>query len=143
MSAPVDVGHEFPAATFVVDPVRVEEYVIALGVAPEDGWTAAPGAPLPPGFLMYVTTYGGEPVHDALGVGFLDILFASARYEYLAPVRVGDTLTVRPAITGRTRKRGSSGDLTFWELTCEYASPAGELLVRERCGIVQKHREAP
>lgn len=134
----VDIGYEFPERSFYADPVRVAEYVIALGVEPQPGYRAEKGATLPPGFLMYVTTYGAEPVNQALGVGFTDVLFGSAHYDYPGTVRVGDTVVVRPRITGRTSKRGSSGQLTFWELTCDYLSATGELLVRERSGIVQK-----
>jgi hypothetical protein len=132
------VGHTFPDKAFVVDAVRVQEFVRALGAEPEPGYRAEKGATVPPGFLMYVTTYGAEEVNAALGVGFLDTLFASAHYEYRATVRVGDTVTVRPSVTGRTEKDGSSGRLVFWELTCDYLSGDGELLVRERTGIVQK-----
>ncbi|MFL6112328.1 MAG: hypothetical protein ACJ786_13375 [Catenulispora sp.] len=64
-------GYRFPDRTFTVDPVRVEEFVLALGVEPEAGWAPRAGAPVPLGFFMYVTTYGADAIHDVLGLDML------------------------------------------------------------------------
>jgi acyl dehydratase len=134
----VEVGHTFPEAAFVVDPGRVEEFVIAMGVEPQDGYRAVPGAPVPLGFLMYVTTYGADAVHDALGIDFLNALYGGAEIEVQRPVRVGDTLTVRPRVTGVRTKDGASGRLTFVEITCEYLDAEGELAVTERSTTIER-----
>jgi acyl dehydratase len=123
----VTVGHEFPPKSFYIDPTRVEDFVTALGVDPEPGFAPHPGAPVPPGFLMYVTTYGADAVHDAFDLPWYRALFGATRYEFLTPLRIGDTVTVRPTVTGRTVR----GELVFWELTCEYCDAGGAVAVRE------------
>ena len=54
------------------------------------------------------------------------------------PVRVGDTLSVRPQITGVTEKDGRSGRLTFVELTTEYLRDDGTVVLVERSNTVQR-----
>jgi hypothetical protein len=132
------VGHTFPERTFYVDPVRVEEFVLAVGIAPEPGYRAEPGAPVPPGFLVYVTAYGADPVHEALEFDLLRTVFAGVDEEFFAPVRIGDKLIVRPQITGVTEKQGGSGRLTFAEITTDYLLDDGTVAVRERSHVVQR-----
>lgn len=134
----VAVGHRFPGTTFYVDPVRVEEFVLALGIEPQPGYRAEVGAPVPPGFLMYVTTYGADPVHQALEFDLLRTVFAGVNEEFFVPVRIGDKLVVRPQITGIREKTGGSGRLTFAEITTDYLRDDGTLAVRERSSIVQR-----
>lgn len=132
------IGQRFPEREFYVDPVRVEEYVIALGVDPEPGYRAELGAVVPPGFFMYVTTYGAELIHDALDFDMLRTVYGGSEVEQLQPVRVGDRLTVRPQITGVTEKDGRSGHLTFVELTTEYSREDGTVAIVERSNTVQR-----
>ena len=131
------VGQRFPESQFTVSAARAEEYVIALGLDPEEGWSPVPGMPVPPGFLMYVSTYGAETVHDAIGLDFRHGVYGGMDVEYHAPVRIGDTLTVSPVISGVSTKDGKAGSLTFVELTCEYLLPGGRLAVRERSTTIQ------
>jgi acyl dehydratase len=134
----IEVGHRFPEREFVVAPARVEEYVVALGLEPEEDYRAEAGAPVPPGFVMYVTAYGAHDIHGALGLDMLRTVYGGSDTEYLAPVRVGDRLTVRPTVSGRTEKSGQQGRLLFVELTTEYVQPDGTLAVRERSTMVQR-----
>jgi hypothetical protein len=132
------VGHRFPESTFYVDPVRVEEFVLAIGVDPQPGYRAEIGAPVPPGFLVYVTTYGADPVHEVLEFDLLRTVFAGVEEEFLAPVRIGDELVVRPQVTKITEKTGGSGRLTFAEITTDYLLDDGTVAVRERSTVVQR-----
>lgn len=135
---PPEVGTRFPDKSFYVDPVRVEEYVTALGVEPEHGYQPGIGAAVPPGFFMYVTTYGADEVHAALGFDMLRTVYSGSDTEHLAPVRVGDRLVVRPRLTALHEKQGRSGRLTFAELTTEYLRQDGTVVVRERSNTVEK-----
>lgn len=132
------VGHRFPPREFTVDAVRVEEYVLALGVDPEPGYRAEAGAVVPLGFFMYVTAYGAGPVHDMLDFDMLRTVYGGSEVEYLHPVHVGDRLLVTPEISGVTEKDGRSGHLTFVELTTEYARADGTVVVVERSNTVQR-----
>jgi hypothetical protein len=132
------VGHRFPAREFTVDPVRVEEYVLELGVDPEPDYRAESGAVVPPAFFMDVTAYGAGPVHDMLDFDMLRTVYGGSEVEYLHPVRVGDRLLVTPEISSVTEKDGKSGHLTFVELTTEYAREDGTVVVVERSNTVQR-----
>lgn len=131
-------GYRFPDRAFTVDPGRVEEFVLALGLAPEPGWAPQAGAPVPPGFLMYVTTYGADPVHDVLGLDMLRTVYGGTDAEFLGPVRIGDVLTVRPQVTRITEKEGRRGRLLLVELTVEYLDRDGAVVVRERSTTAQR-----
>lgn len=129
-------GEAFPEKEFMVDPTRVEEFLLALGLAPEPGYRPVPGVPVPLGFLMYVSAYGPEEVHGSLGVDFKRALYGGSEFEVLVPVRVGDRLKVRPRVAGSYEKRGSSGLLRFWEVITDYVLADGRLAVRERSTVV-------
>ncbi|AXV06698.1 hypothetical protein DVS28_a2013 [Euzebya pacifica] len=133
-----EVGYAFPPSTFEVTAARVEEFVLALGVAPEDGWVARDGAPVPQGFLMYVTTYGAHPVHDAMEIDFMKAMYGGAEVELHAPVHVGDVLDVQPVVSDVRTKTGRNGTLTFVELTTDYTASDGTLAVRERSTTIQR-----
>lgn len=137
----VAVGHRFPPTTFFLDPTRIEEYVLALGMPPEPDWVPVPGATLPPGFLMYVTTYGAEPVHDAFDLPWQLALYGGSRYDYRSPLRVGDTAGVAPIVTGRKVAGPESAPLTFWELRIDYTDSQGTLCVVEHSTTIA--RSAP
>lgn len=131
-------GFRFPDRTFTVDPGRVEEFVLAVGIEPEPGWSPRPGSPIPLGFFMYVTTYGAEAIHDALELDMPRTVFGGTDAEFLRPVRIGDTLVARPQVTGVTRRTGKQGALLLIELTVEYLDTAGNVVVRERSTTIQR-----
>lgn len=132
------VGTRFPVKEFFIDPVRVEEFLLALGVPPEPDYRAETGAPVPPGFLMYVPSYGAEAIHAALDFDMLRTVYGGTEIEQLQPVRVGERLQVEPWISAVTDKDGRSGHLTFVELTVEYRREDGTLVLVERSSTVQR-----
>lgn len=134
----IEVGHVFPKKTFVVEPHRVAEYVIALGVQPEENWTPRIGQAVPPGFFMYVTSYGADDVHDYLNFDLLHTVYGGTETEFLEPVLIGDVLTVYPVISSLTVKESKGKTLTFAEITCEYVNDHGRIAVIERSNTVEK-----
>ena len=134
----IEVGHVFPQKTFVVEPHRVAEYVIALGVQPESNWTPEIGQSVPLGFFMYVTSYGAEDVHDYLNFDLLHTVYGGTDAEFLERVRIGDVLTVCPIISSLIVKESKGKTLTFAEITCEYVNEQGRIAVRERSNTVEK-----
>lgn len=134
----VAVGYRFPTRTIIVEPLRVDEYVQALGVTPELSWTPEVGAVLPPGFLMYVTTYGADVVHDAFDIDFRRAVYGGMDSEFFHEVHIGDTLSVSAEVSDVRVKETPNGLLTFYELTCEYHLPDGTLAVRERSTTIQR-----
>lgn len=132
------VGYTFPRKTFTVEPHRVEEFVIALGIEPEPGWIPTEDNLVPMGFFMYVTTYGADEVHDMLGFDLLRTVYGGTDAEFFAPVHVGDVLSVSPVISSLVVKETKNGKLTFAELTCEYINADGVIAVREKSTTIER-----
>lgn len=131
------VGQAFPPRSFVVDRVRVQEFKAALGLDDYDEGVPA-AETVPAGFLMYVTTYGAEPIHQALDLEAARTLFAGLEVEMLAPVHVGDELTVRPEVVDVTTRTGRGGKLNFIVVGCRYYDTGGRLVATERSTIVER-----
>ena len=139
----VEVGYRFAPTSFYLNPTRIEEYVIALGVAPETDWQPVAGGVVPPGFLMYVTTYGAEAVHEAFELPWQLALYGGSRYTYAAPLRIGDTIGVAPVVTGCKVAGPYDAPLTFWELRIDYTDPEGTLAVIEHSTTIARAAGAP
>ena len=133
-----EVGYRFPECSFHVDRTRVEEFLRAIEVEPALGYAGQAGFPVPPGFLMYVTTYGAIPIYDALDVDVERALFGGTRLEVFEPVCVGATITVRPWVSNFFTKPGANGSLTFAELACDYVGEDEVLLAREHTTIIER-----
>lgn len=121
-----------------MEATKVEEFVTALGVQPVDGYRPEDGNFTPLGYLMYVTCYGADPVHEALGLDMFRTVYGGAELEVLHPVPVGATLTVSPMVTAVTPRTGSSGPLLFCEITTDYSLPDGTVALRERSTTIQR-----
>lgn len=133
------VGFQFPEKTVFLDATRVEEYVSALGVEPEHGWECSEGHPVPAGYLMYVTTYGADAVHDELEIDMRNTVYGGSRCEFRRAARIGETLRVAPFVSDVSTKATATRTLTFIEVTCEYFDESGELVARESSSTIQSH----
>lgn len=137
------IGFRFPEQSVYLDPTRIDEYVTALGITPEPGWQCAVGQPVPPGFLMYVTTYGADPVHGEFDIDFRNTVYGGMKCEFRRAARIGETLRVSPYVSDVSVKTTRSKTLTFIEVTCEYFDEAGELVATESSSTIQTAVNAP
>jgi hypothetical protein len=64
--------------------------------------------------------------------GTIDTVHAEQHFEYFAPLRAGEQLTVESFEGSTWAKRGRAGDLEFFETITEFRGPSGELCVRAR-----------
>lgn len=131
------VGFQFPEKAVFLDPTRIEEYVTALGIEPEPGWECAKGHPVPAGYLMYVTTYGADPVHGELEIDLRNTVYGGMRCEFRRAALIGETLRVAPFVSAVSTKVTAKKNLTFIEVTCEYFDESGELVARESSSTIQ------
>jgi acyl dehydratase len=135
----------FPVVRFPVEPGHVLAFARATG-----DWSLAaalpePGTPVPPTFTSVDAQFDPEHMRGMRPAGVLaasggpggSVLHAEQHFEYFAPVRVGDALTVTCA-EGRTwTKHGrSGGKLSFREIVKEYRDDRDELVVRARVVLV-------
>ena len=81
----------------------------------------------------FVVALGSEipPMPEALeyGKGWLN---GGDRFEYLEPIRIGDTIRTRTRLADVYEKQGSSGGLLFLITETEYVNQHGRTAVRVR-----------
>jgi len=119
------VGRCFTPVTARVEPGRLRYFFNTLGetnpvyrdgaAAQAEGYTALPA---PPTYLFCLEMMdAAEPFEflTALGIDIARVLHGEQRFNYLAPVVVGDTLTFRPRVTSVTDKKGGAMTLVVIE----------------------------
>lgn len=127
------VGREFTLVTARVEPGRLRFFLDTLGetnpvyrdetAAQAAGFTAAP---VPPTYLFCLEMMDATAPFEfltALGIDLARVLHGEQRFDYHAPVVVGDVLTFRPRVTDVTDKKG--GAMTLIVVETEVTNQAG------------------
>ena len=119
------VGRTFTPITARVEPGRLRFFLTTLGegnplygdaeVARAAGYSAPP---VPPTYLFCLEMMdAAEPFEflTALDIDIARVLHGEQRFDYHAPVVVGDTLTFKPRVTSVTEKKGGAMTLVVVE----------------------------
>jgi acyl dehydratase len=119
-------GKVYPDVAFTVDPARVAAFREAVGQ--QEG--------VPPTFATLAEfTALPEVIGDPeLALDFSRILHGSQSYEYVRPLREGETLTVRSRIES-IRERAGAGFLT---LVTELLQADGAVVCVARSSMVER-----
>jgi hypothetical protein len=125
------------AFDFPIEPGRVFSFARSVGdedpVYRDQIFGPAAGDPLvtPPTFVRSAEHYqpAGAP---AVPADQASTVHAEQHFEYLAPFRMGDRVTVDTRPGEIWRKQGRSGALEFFETLTEYRDSSGAVLVRAR-----------
>lgn len=134
-------------ARFPVEEGHVLAFARAVGESPPSH-----GEIVPPTFTVCSVQHDPEHMRDMRPAGALaaavaaggTVLHAEQHFEYLAPVRVGDVLTVVDKPGRSWEKRGRGGDLlAFTELVKEFCNPVGDVVVRSRMVLVRTDAQDP
>ena len=117
------IGVEGPAITSPVEAGHVRRFVEAIG-DPNPRWKNE----APPTFLVALTPVSLH-MDDAeeFGKGWLN---GGNKFEYFAPVRVGDQITSRQHVSDVYDKPGASGPLLFIVFETDYTNQRGEPVAR-------------
>ena len=112
------VGREFTPVTARVEQGRLRFFLDTIGesnpiyrdetAAQAAGYTAAP---VPPTYLFCLEMMDASAPFEfltALRVDLARVLHGEQRFEYRAPVVVGDTLTFKPRVIAVTEKKGGA-----------------------------------
>lgn len=112
------VGHAFTPVTARVEPGRLRFFLDTLGetnpVYREGNAAQAAGfaaTPVPPTYLFCLEMMDAPDPFEfltALGVDLARVLHGEQRFDYHAPVVVGDTLTFQPRVASVTDKKGGA-----------------------------------
>lgn len=141
MVDPALKGKMFPTFSYTVERGKLREFLIAIG---EDASKAdREDASLPPTFSTVFSLWGGDVFEGglrALGLNIWDVLHAEQAYEYLAPIRVGDTVYGVLSVGDIYSKGGRTGQLQFLELVLDYRNQREEPVLREKITLVVPER---
>ena len=125
------VGVEGPPVTMTVEAGHVGRFVEAIG-DPNPRWQKE----APPTFLVALappSTHMGDA--EEWGKGWLN---GGNRFEYFAPVMIGDQITSKGHLADVYDKAGSSGDLLFIVFETNYTNQRGELVARLQGTLIRR-----
>jgi hypothetical protein len=125
------IGVDGPPIRSKVEAGHVRRFAEAIG---DDNPRWAKEAP--PTFLVALA---GASMHlddaEDFGKGWLN---GGNRFEYFAPVMVGDEITARGHVADVYDKSGSSGDMLFIVFETEYTNQRGELVAKVRGTVIRR-----
>lgn len=133
------IGRELSTGTATVDGEHVAAFAAALG--DHNPAYRGPGATAPPTYPIAFMTQamaGGMNTFLELGLDFMTLVHGEQEFEYVRPVRVGETLTLTGRIADVYDKPGSSGTLDFVVLETEATDAAGTPVFYSRNTLISK-----
>jgi len=146
---PSIVGQELGEITFPVDRSKLAELARAFGdadpvwhdpqAARAAGFDAVPTPPTVTVLADHWRTGGVAGLVEAIGADLSRILHGEAEWEYLTPVRLGDTLTSRQIVKDVTQRQGKrGGTMTLIKIDTEFTNQRGELAVRRTDTLIER-----
>lgn len=132
-------GRTFPAFTYTIERNKLREFLLAIGDDNPDFLTD--GASLPPTFPTVVSFWGGfgiTEVMEDIGVQMQNVLHADQEYQYLASIKVGDTLTGSTVVKSVRARAG----MDFIGLETEYTNQEGTPVLLETSTIIVRGDDA-
>ena len=125
------IGVDGPDVTAPVEAGHVRRFVEAIG-DPNPRWTRE----APPTFLVALAPVSLH-LSDAedYGQGWLN---GGNRFEYFAPVMIGDQITSKGRVVDVFDKAGSSGNMLFIIFETDYTNQRGELVAKVRGTMIRR-----
>jgi len=137
---------------FSVEPGHVMAFRRAIGDTSHGDFPPEPGTAIPPTFVAVDAQFHPDHMRDLRPAGALataiagggNVLHAEQEFEYLAPVLVGQVLTVDERVGRTWSKSGRGGGLLqFREILKEYRDERGATVVRSRMVLVDTAPAGP
>ena len=125
------VGKPQKAVTATVEAGHLKRFAEAIG-DPNPRWLSE----APPTFLVALapTSYHLDAAEE-YGKGWLN---GGNRFEYVEPVKVGDTIAATTLVKDVYEKTGSSGGLLFIIFETEYKNQHGRVVARLRGTAIRR-----
>ncbi len=140
------VGKEYPESTFDVEKGKIREFANAIGdkspvfynekAAKDEGFE---GLALPPTFPTVFAMFGGTmlKVIADLKINMAKMLHGGQEYEYIKPIKPGDTVTGKTKIANIFEKSGKGGTMEFIVLETTYTNQNGEKVLVDTSTLIQ------
>jgi acyl dehydratase len=131
------IGRVLSTGSATVSPEHVAAFAAALGDANPEYATLAP--PTYPIAFMTQAMSGGMETFLELGLNFMTLVHGEQEFEYVRPIRVGETLTLTGRIADVYDKTNSSGAvLDFVVMETEGADESGKPVFYSRNVLISK-----
>ena len=125
------IGVDGPSFTAPVEAGHVRRFAEAIG-DPNPRWRKE----APPTFLVALAPVSIHLAEaEEYGKGWLN---GGNRFEYFAPVRIGDEITATGRVADVYEKEGSTGNLLFIIFETEYTNQRGEVVARLRGTMIRR-----
>jgi acyl dehydratase len=134
------IGRELSTGSATIDAEHVAAFARALrDPNPAYQGAGASTAPLTyPIAFMTQAMAGGMDTFLELGLNFMTLVHGEQEFEYLRPLRLGETLTLTGRVGDIYEKTGSSGTLDFVVLETEAKDADGKRVFFSRNTIISK-----
>ena len=133
------IGRELSTGSATIDAEHVAGFAAAL--RDDNPAYRGQGATAPPTYPIAFMTQamsGGMETFSQLGLNFMTLVHGEQEFEYVRPLRVGETLTLTSRIGDIYEKTGSSGTLDFVVLETEANDADGKPVFYSRNTIISK-----
>jgi len=133
------IGRELSTGSATIDAEHVAGFAAAL--RDDNPAYRGQGATAPPTYPIAFMTQamsGGMETFSQLGLNFMTLVHGEQEFEYVRPLRVGETLTLTSRIGDIYEKTGSSGTLDFVVLETEAKDADGKPVFYSRNTIISK-----
>jgi acyl dehydratase len=142
------IGRVLSTGTATVTPEHIADFVRALGdenplyldaaAARRGPFGAIVAPPTYPIAFMIQAMSGGMETFLELGLNFMTLVHGEQEFEYLRPVRAGETLALTGRIADVYEKTGSSGTLDFVVLETEGCDAEGRRVFFSRNTLISR-----
>lgn len=141
------IGKEYPESSFEVEKGKIREFAKAIGykspvfydekAAKEEGLE---GLALPPTFPTVFAMMGGMlmKIVGDLKINMAKMLHGGQQYEYLKPIKPGDTVTGKTKIANIFEKSGKAGTMDFIVLETTYTNQNGEKVLVDTSTLIER-----
>jgi acyl dehydratase len=133
------IGRVLSTGSATVTAEHVATFADALGDsnARYRGASAIAPPTYPIAFMVQAMS-GGMETFLELGLNFMTLVHGEQEFEYVRPIKVGETLTLTGRIGDIYEKTGSSGTLDFVTLETEAKDEAGQLVFYSRNVLISR-----
>ena len=144
MIDPKIIGKEYPEFSFEIEKGKIREFAKAIGdknpvYYDEDAAREAglEGLAMPPTFPIVFALAGGlaNAMID-LKVDMSKVLHSGQEYEYIKPVKPGDTVTGTMKIANVFEKSGKGGVMDFILFETTYVNQNNEKVLLDKCTLL-------
>ncbi len=137
-------GKVYPPFEFPVERGKIREFALAsrddnpIYRDPEYAKASLAGGILAPPLFSRILLYEGTQVHADLGFDWRNVLLGGLEFDYLKPIRAGDTLMGHMRVADLYQKEGRrGGTMTFAVIEITYRNQKGEAVLVSRRTLIE------